>query len=487
MTAHCFSWLKYLPSSFWLDECGTAWLVQGGFSDVLRRSLLLLHAPLFALIAASAAAIGGINEIALRLPSWLAAGLSIFLLRKLAFELSEDATIADAAAGVFTLWPMLSFAASDARPYALALAAVCAMHLSFVRAVRRGNTAAFVALVLSATAVVYLQLLFVYVLAFPAGFLILFGRESLRRSRTKWTIAGLAILVLLCPLAAHYRVMFEWGTRYSFAQESVPAFLLDTLTPRRPVFFFALMLIPAAPFILQVRFNLTRQDRYLLPFSVLASAVPVAALVAGSTLTGASLYVPRYFTPAIPGMALLAGWIIGRINPSNIRAWITIGALTVTLGLQWGIAEWHHAQEDWRGAMARAATLSAGKDSALVVYSGFGESGSLQSLRSADHRSYLLAPLAAYPASASKIVTLPFKTDPPSLQFWDDEFKRSINGAQSFTVVARGMFFYDDWRDHLAHFATSHCYHLAFEEHYGKGPYIKLAHFVRESARPCRQ
>lgn len=484
ISAHVLTWLKFLPGSFWLDECGTAWLVQGGPVDAVRRSLLLLHAPLFALIAAAASAMGGPTEVALRIPSWLAAGLSIVLFYKLASELFPEPAPAGAATGVFTLWPLLSYSAADARPYALAMAAVCALYLFFLRAVRRSAVSDFVALSLSAAAVVYLQLLFAYVLAFPAAFLAFSARDSLRRSLSRWLLSGLAVLVLLLPLVPFYKVMFSWGAAYSFAASSAPAFLLATLAPLRPFYFYGVLLIPAVPFIQGIRLDFPPPDRRALAFAALVVAIPVAAVVFASTLTGASLYVPRYLTPAVPGVALLAGWLLGRINPPHVAAWITVGALAATLGVQWGIADWTHEPEDWRGALARASALSAAGKTPIVLYSGFVESGSLRSLRSPEQRSYLLAPVAAYPVATANVVPLPFKPDPPSLKFWQEEFQRSVEGAPAFTVVARGMFFYQDWRQYLNRFAPANCYQLAAEEHFGTGPRVELAHFVR---RPnCR-
>ena len=73
-------WLMPLPTSFWLDETGTHWVIAGGFGEIVSRSLLLLQSPLYCSIAAVADQLGPGSEIVLRLPSVLAtAGATVML------------------------------------------------------------------------------------------------------------------------------------------------------------------------------------------------------------------------------------------------------------------------------------------------------------------------------------------------------------------------------------------------------------------------
>ncbi|MEK7403919.1 MAG: hypothetical protein AAB225_02315, partial [Acidobacteriota bacterium] len=65
-------WLMPIGSSLWLDECGTYWVIKDGLQSMYPRSLLLLQSPLYCLTAAAATWVGGLNELALRLPSVLA-------------------------------------------------------------------------------------------------------------------------------------------------------------------------------------------------------------------------------------------------------------------------------------------------------------------------------------------------------------------------------------------------------------------------------
>lgn len=478
VAGHYFTWLKFLPDSFWLDECGTAWIVQGGFGDLHRRTLLLLHAPLFGAIATAAASIGGINEIALRLPSWIAIGISIYLFSRLAWEVLEPDT-AKIALAIFTVWPLVCYSAADARPYSFALAALCGCYLFFLRAIRSGRKRDFAGFCLCGATLVHLHLLFVYVLGIPVVFLLLFDLPAARRHRTKWLGSALVLLILLAPLALHYRVMFMLGSRYSFSPLPPWSSLFAMFAPSRPLFFFMIMTILCAGFKLHIRFALSPRDRFGLAFSLLAGLFPILLLFAVSRLTESGLFVPRYMIPAVPGLALFWGWVIGRLEPIAVRYYIGIGALVMILATQWMIGDWRHESDDWRGALNRAAVLNKQDDHALVLYTSYVESASLEALSKPDHVAFLLAPLAAYPATTAHVVALPLGTNEASQAFWDAEFHRAVKARRSFTVVLRAYFYQEWWRDHLIRYAAGHGFRLANKENFGKEPHMPLLRFVR--------
>lgn len=478
IACHYLTWLKFLPDSFWLDECGTAWIAQGAFGELPRRTLLLLHTPLFGTIASAAAAIGGIDEVALRLPSWIAIGIAIYLFSRLADELLEPDT-ARFALAVFTVWPIVAYSAADARPYSFALAALCGCYLFFLRAARSGRNRDFAGFCLCAATLVHLHLLFVYVLGIPVAFLLIFDMPAARLHRTKWLLSAFAVLLLLAPLAMHYFVMFTWGSRYSFSPMPTWSALLAMLVPARPMLFFLISTILCAGFILRIKLKFSQRDRFSLAFSLLAALFPILLFFAISRLTESRLFVPRYMIPAVPGLALFWGWVFGRLEPVAVRCYIGIGTLAMILFAQWMIGNWHHENDDWRGALNRAAELTSKDDNALVLYTAYVESASLESLSKPDHRAYILSPLAAYPAKTNHIVALPLKTDLASQAYWDAEFQRTVQSCNSFTVVLRAYFYQEWWRDYLIRYANEHGYRLANKEKFGQEPHMLLLHFVR--------
>lgn len=474
---HYLTWLKFISSSFWLDECGTVWIVQGGFQDLFRRTSLLLHAPLFGAIAALSA-LGGVSEVALRIPSWIAVGISILCFAKVSRELFDEPT-SHAATAVFVVWPIVGYAAADARPYAFVLAALCASHLFFLRAIRRGVFRDFLFFSVSVAITVHLHLLFVYVLVIPFIFLICFARQSLRSDMAKWITSGAIIALALVPLISYYRVMFMWGSRYSFVTTPTMVDLATFLIPGRPLVFFLFAVILSTALGLRLNFKITNGDRYSLAFALIAGLIPVLLLFAVSRFTETKLFLPRYVVSSIPGFALFWGWIIGRIDPPRVRRFIPIFTLCAMMLVQWTVGDWNHERDDWRGAIARAAELRVSKNDSLVIYSTFVESASLDKLQDAEHRSYLLAPLAAYPPATSNIIALPFEPTEAAKSYWESEFRRGISAREEFTVILRGGFFHDLWRDYLTQYSIAHGFRLANRELFGASPNTELLHFLR--------
>jgi uncharacterized membrane protein len=108
-----------------LDETGTFWVIQGDLADVIRRALDFQgQFPLYHVLLWGWTRIAGTGELALRLPSLFAALLATWLCYRLALRLFGEVAIARIAACVFVLLHPVAFAAADARPHALALAAL---------------------------------------------------------------------------------------------------------------------------------------------------------------------------------------------------------------------------------------------------------------------------------------------------------------------------------------------------------------------------
>jgi hypothetical protein len=183
--------------------------------------------------------------------------------------------------------------------------------------------------------------------------------------------------------------------------------------------------------------------------------------------------------PAIPGIALLWGWLIGRLTPAAIPRYISLSALLLTLSTQLYIGNWDHERDDWRGALTRAAALSDDRDTPLALYSGFMESASLASLQSPQHRDFLLAPVAAYPVPTKNIVAIPLLLDSPSQNYWEREFKTSILGHNSFHVVLRGEFSHREWTQYIVAHGRRNGYRLERFEEYGRLKSTRFLRFVR--------
>ncbi|MCX6612336.1 MAG: glycosyltransferase family 39 protein [Acidobacteria bacterium] len=478
VAANLVVWLKYLPDSFWLDECGTRWLIEGGFSDLIRRSLLLLHGPLFASIMAATALIGGTSELAMRLPSWIAIGVSFYFFYLLSSDLLKP-DAARTALAFFTLWPIVSMAAVDARPYSFAMAALCGSLVCFLRANRDGRCLHFAGFCFGLVCLVYLQLLFIYVLAIPVLYLIFAGRDSLSKHRYSWLVSAITILLALLPLAYHYKVMFSWGSSYSWAPRPDFDAVLAAIAPLKIVYLFAVSAIVCAIGVRGIKLALTGEDKHSLMFCMVLILFPVLFLFGVSQFTATRIFSTRYLMPATPGLALLWAWLLGRIEPGHICLKISIGALALSLLAHTAFDSGHQSIEDWRGTLTRANQMEKDSDGVLVLYSAFVESASLSVLKNPDQRAFLLAPLVAYPIRHKDVVVLPMEPRDAARDYSEEELRAKVWKRDRFTVVLRQNAHHAAWQKFLLTEAHQRGYLLANEELFRAEIPILLLHFNR--------
>ena len=82
-------WLWPMRSSLWTDELGTWWVIKDGFGDAIDRAMTFHgQSPLFYVLLGRRRHVVGRSEVALRLPSLLAAAgaaaITFVLVRRLA-------------------------------------------------------------------------------------------------------------------------------------------------------------------------------------------------------------------------------------------------------------------------------------------------------------------------------------------------------------------------------------------------------------------
>src|SRR5579883_2444594 len=125
-------WIMPLPSSLWVDEIGTAFVVTHGAQDPSLAVAPQVAASVYYALPRAATRLFGPSEVAYRLPSVLALGLALLLIAKLAARLVHGD------AGWFAVFACLAmkgfnYEAADARPYALGTAVACFALWALVR------------------------------------------------------------------------------------------------------------------------------------------------------------------------------------------------------------------------------------------------------------------------------------------------------------------------------------------------------------------
>src|SRR5208282_1346188 len=125
-------WLMPLPSSFWVDEMVTAFVVHHGPADPSLAVAPQVPQSIYYRLPQASEALLGFSEISYRLPSIFAMAIAVLLIARLAARLIHPQ------AGWFAAFACLGLrgmntAAADARPYALGMCVAAAAMLFLVR------------------------------------------------------------------------------------------------------------------------------------------------------------------------------------------------------------------------------------------------------------------------------------------------------------------------------------------------------------------
>lgn len=419
-------WLLPLRSSLWLDETVTYWTVKDGLAAAFHRALIIQpHSPLYYMLAWLALELGGRSEIVLRLPSTLALAWALLLLYRLGRELFDHRIGLLAATG-FALHPGVAFAASDARPYALALAFTIASVLALVRWLRHGRLRDGASYVLAATAMIYAHYLFGVMLLVHAVYALWPARPRSPVSRRALGIAAASLLLAVAPLGPQVISLARRSADFSFAPEASLPHLVRVLAPA---------IIPFSMLLARDRFRRPGAGGGL-PVLILLlcwSVVPPTLLFSVAILTSAKVYLARYFLAAAPGLALLTAWAVRALDSTRGRlALITaVAALWITV-----FPEGDQRDQDWRSAATAVRSLVGSPDTPVLVRSGLIESRQQAWLEGGDTARYLVAPFAFYPVGGTP-VPLPWSVDGNTRAYLED-LATHLEQHDRFVLVTNG-------------------------------------------------
>ena len=266
--------------------------------------------PLFYAITRASLALGGVNEMSMRLPQmiafWVMSGCLFVLVRRRASALSAGC------AAAFPLVTSAYYYGFEARPYALVLGfgAVALLCWQTI-ALGRGRLGALIGLALSLAATVSSHYYGVFlILPIAVG-------EATRTARRRrvdaavWVALGISTLPLAFELP-----LIKAGQAYAGTFWSPPRWLMvtdfyqDLLAPALlPI----LMLLVASLAYALLAAETPRRDgaqRTVAPIEELMAAcglllLPLVGVVVAKTVTGAFVY--RYVLSAVLGVAVLAG------------------------------------------------------------------------------------------------------------------------------------------------------------------------------------
>lgn len=389
-------WFVPLRTPLWLDETGTWWQINAGFSGLWTRQRVSFPAYTFILWLSSK--IIGTSEIALRIPSILAMLGAVYLLYLAARELFDRDTAVTAAI-IYCVHPVISFASIDVRPYAFAALAVNAAILVLLR-LRHNNSNGMAALFgLFAALILYFHYLFGVIL--PALAICFFVVKSGDR-KSLWRQLGVAaaVFALAClPAIPGLDHLFNTGGTHVFDEEPTLRQLVRTVAAGwLPFVIIGIAVMAfAAAFVARPRsVPLKRVEAWQILFCASLALIPLLILYGISIGTFIHIFAPRYRLAAVPGIAFCWAIAVGRFRLPVIRALFCI-ALVAAAGVNF------FTSPDLRRHMPspkyalEAVEKDASSDNApVVICSGFVEADHAAMPVNSPKDTFLFAPLSYY-------------------------------------------------------------------------------------------
>lgn len=351
-------WVMPLPSSFWVDEMVSAFVIHFGAAHPSLAAAPQVTQTIYYWLPRAAESLFGFSEVVYRVPSLIVLGIALWLIAKLATRLIHPL------AGWFAVFACLAlkgfdYQAADARPYALG---TCVAAASLLFLVRWMDSARWTdALLFTLFAALLWRVHLVFWPFYGIYALYIAFRKFRSETEAPWKqIAGIGALLiaLLIPVAAD---------ALRLAREAQSHVVVDPPTVRelrRTLKFLLLAQCGGGALIASLLFRWRKTEGAGRPalsaFSAFSSWVLILgwwlwhplALFVYSRISGNSLFVDRYLSVALPGAALMATLAAAMFLPSAY--WKPCAAVLgvcvlATLG-QW-LELWPlHHNSNWREA-----------------------------------------------------------------------------------------------------------------------------------------
>ncbi|HZU24025.1 MAG TPA: glycosyltransferase family 39 protein [Bryobacteraceae bacterium] len=428
-------WLMPLPSSFWVDETATAFIARYGAAHPSVSASPEFAQSIYYPVAHAVDSIAGFSEVAYRLPSVLLLGAALALTALIAARLT-DADSAWLAAFACLAIGGFNFQAADARPYALGTAVMAAAMWFLIRWLDNNRWRDAVGFVIFAALLWPVHPVYWPFYAVFAAYAC--ARLAWRETPASWMRAGAVFAVLgavLVPEALRVLALRQDALKHVIA---APPRWRDLFYSLIPALILACL---AGSWLLRILRRATpdapRMTRSSLLLIVLWWCWTPVCLFAFSHLTRVSLFVPRYYSLALPGAAMLAATLVTRCLPRRLwrPAAAVIGIAALALSGQWTRIWPEHTHQDWRGAAHTLNQLAPDSATPIIFPSPF-----IEGRWPTWHPGYrlpsvLYAPAAVYPLRG-KVWPFPRDLSTAAEQFAAETTRATLAPSGRFYVYA---------------------------------------------------
>ncbi|HEY6344548.1 MAG TPA: glycosyltransferase family 39 protein [Bryobacteraceae bacterium] len=439
-------WIVPLPSSFWVDEMVTSFVIHFGPQHPSLSVAPQVTETVYYSIPRAAEALFGFSETAYRVPSLLLMGVALFFVARLAARLIHPR------AAWFAVFACLSlkgfnYEAADARPYALGTAVALAALWFETRWLDRHRWSD--ALFFAALAALLWRVHLIY---WP--FYAIFAGYAVWRLATKetpvawlWAVLVFAALALaLVPVAYHALAV----ARQASAHVIIPQ---PRLRDFQSSYHFLLALICGGGVWALGWFFQWPQPGLPRPSS--GPGVLLAwwlwfplALFLYSRLTGNSVFVPRYLTLVLPGTGLAATALAACFMP--LEKWtalsIALGAGVLLFMGQWTVLAPRHDNSNWRDAAHTINSLHLGPETPVIYPSPFVEAKTPVWQPDYPLPGFLYCHLLIYPVTG-KPYLFPFERSPEAEQYAEELSEQTLAPAGRFLIYGgdRNVLAWRNW------------------------------------------
>jgi mannosyltransferase len=434
-------WIRPMLSSLWVDELGTWWVISGSAREAASRAEAVQgQSPVYYLIEWAMRHVLGRSEFGLRVPSLIFSLAAAVLIYRIAKRLI-DAEAARIAIIAFAVWPSVAFAASDARPYALATLTVVAATWAIIGWLDSGRLGAAALFVLLATSIPYVHPLFGLVLIPLALYALARIREGTTSVRARALVLALiAVGLLAIPIALELFALWRRHEDWSVPNAVTVSWVMQTLAP--PAFVGAAVV---GGFLAVAKLKITSGSRRLPKATAILLIgwllIPPAILVGLSVMSPVALLEGRYFLSAAPAGALLAAAAIRALEPAQTRR-IVVLALVILSVLDLAAPV---KSGDMRGAAALVRSV-ADERSVVFIPSGFQESLQRSWYTDPERQGLLTAATSFYPVPG-QVVPLPGALDGATIDFARAQVGDSIARTDKVITVTLTGSSYGPWFD----------------------------------------
>ncbi len=439
-------WIAPLPSSFWVDEAATVFVVQHGAAHPSFQAAPQVPQSLYYALPRMVNAIFGVSEIGYRLPSVLLMLAALWAIARLAQRLIHPGAGWFAALACFLLREF-NYQAADARPYALGTCTACVSLLFLVRWLDTGRWLDAAGFVAFGTLVWRAHLLFwpIYVV-FAAYTLVRLLRGQSKAPWQQTAIVYAALGITLLPVLAQAWELSRQASAHVVAD-----------IPNGGDFARALKLGFVVPFC-AVAALLGRWLRW--PLVDRAAPLESVTLILAlwlcdptclfllSRVSGQSVFLSRYLYLALPGIALTGTLAAAVFLPRKF--WRPMAAL-LGIGILIFAGRWNHLALDHHNSNWRAASRAINRevgvaDVPVICPSPFIESRPPVWRPGEQAPSFLYSHLAVYPVRG-EVYRFPFETSPQAEQFAAELAQERLSTSKEFIIYGgdRVVRFWRNW------------------------------------------